>query len=157
MAEDQAGSAGVEVYEGEACTPANVAAALSAMTFALGRRFVIADGVERWKDADVSRVAAALAGADGEILTVTFFGREEGRLKVPAALTKAVRAVGGVVAAEMAVKPWDLPRWVVQQAAELGLTLDVAAARALTARVGERQQRLVRELEKIALELGPGA
>ena len=24
------------------------------MTFALGRRFVIADGVERWKDADVA-------------------------------------------------------------------------------------------------------
>ena len=36
--------------------------ALSAMTFALGRRFVIADGVERWKDADVEPVASALAG-----------------------------------------------------------------------------------------------
>ena len=29
--------------------------ALCAMTFALGRRFVIVDGVERWKDADVAR------------------------------------------------------------------------------------------------------
>ena len=33
---------------------------LSAMTFALGRRFVIADGVERWKDAEGETVAAAL-------------------------------------------------------------------------------------------------
>ena len=33
------------------------------MTFAIGRRFVIADGVERWKDADVEPVAAALARA----------------------------------------------------------------------------------------------
>ena len=37
-----------------------VAGALSAMTFALGRRFVIADGVERWKEADVAAVAAAM-------------------------------------------------------------------------------------------------
>ena len=73
------------------------------------------------------------------------------------ALAKAVQAVGGVVAAEMAVKPWELPRWVCERAAEIGLQLDVNAAKALIARVGERQQRLVRELEKIALELGPGA
>ena len=46
------------------------------MTFALGRRFVIADGVERWKDADADAVAAALAQVDGETLTVAFFGRE---------------------------------------------------------------------------------
>ena len=36
------------------------------MTFAIGRRFVIVDGVERWKDADVAAVAAALAGLDAE-------------------------------------------------------------------------------------------
>jgi DNA polymerase-3 subunit delta len=57
----------------------------------------------------------------------------------------------------MAVKPRELPRWVTDRAAELGLRLDSQAARALVARVGERQQRLVRELEKIALELGAGA
>ena len=61
MAEEAAGSAGVEVYEADACTPENVAAALSTMTFALGRRFVIADGVERWKDSDVEPVAQATA------------------------------------------------------------------------------------------------
>jgi DNA polymerase-3 subunit delta len=54
------------------------------MTFAIGRRFVIADGVERWKDADAEQVAAALAGVDHESLTVAFFAREEGRYKVPA-------------------------------------------------------------------------
>ena len=31
------------------------------MTFAIGRRFVLVDGVERWKEADVEAVAAALA------------------------------------------------------------------------------------------------
>jgi DNA polymerase-3 subunit delta len=157
MAEAQSGPSGVEVFEGEACAPDVVAAALSAMTFAIGRRFVIADGVERWKDADVEPVAAALTGIDPETLTVTFFGREEGRVKVPAALVKAVKGVGGVVAEEQAVKPRELPGWVVARAGELGLRIDVHGARALIARVGDRQQRLLRELEKIALELGPDA
>lgn len=157
LAEAQSGAAGVEVFEGDACTPESVAGALNAMTFAVGRRFVIADGVERWKEGDVEPVAAALRAMDGETLTVTFFAREEGRSKTPAALTKAVEAVGGVVAAEMTVKGRELPRWVAARAGELGIELEPTAARALIARVGERQQRLVRELEKIALALGPGA
>ena len=57
----------------------------------MGRRFVIADGVERWKDADVETVVSAMAGMDADTLTVAFFAREEGRFKVPAALVKAVR------------------------------------------------------------------
>ena len=157
VAEGQSGSSGVEVLEGDACTPDAVTAALSAMTFAIGRRFVIADGVERWKEGDVATVASALAGVDPESLTVAFFGRDEGRAKTPAALAKAVEKAGGVVAEESAVKPRELPRWVSDRAGELGLQLDVQAARALIARVGDRQQRLLRELEKIALELGPGA
>src|SRR5215216_2367580 len=104
MAEAASGSSGVELFEQDACTPDAVAAALSAMTFALGRRFVIVDGVERWKDADVAIVADAMTGADAETLTVAFFGREEGRNKVPAALRKAVEAVGGQIAEEVTVK-----------------------------------------------------
>ena len=87
MAESAAGTAGVEVYEADQCTPENIAGALSAMTFAMGRRFVIADGVERWKESDVEPVAAALAAADPETLTVAFFAREEGRYKAPASST----------------------------------------------------------------------
>jgi DNA polymerase-3 subunit delta len=75
-AEAKAGSAGVEVYEGDACTAENLLAALSTMTFALGRRFVIADGVERWKDAEAEKVATALQTADPETITVAFFARE---------------------------------------------------------------------------------
>jgi DNA polymerase III subunit delta len=157
MAEAETGSAGVEVLEGEACTPEATAAALSAMTFAIGRRFVIADGVERWKDSEVEQVVAALAGINPETLTVAFFAREEGRLKAPAALAKAVEAAGGQIAVESQVKPRELPRWVSQRASELGLELDNQAARTLIAHVGDRQQRLLRELEKLALEHGAGA
>src|SRR5436190_1265886 len=136
MAEAESGSNGVELFEQDTCTADNVAAALSAMTFALGRRFVIADGVERWKDADVEPVAAAMAGMDPDTLTVAFFAREEGRYKAPPALNKAVEAVGGVVAAEAVPKARALPKWIAGQAKEIGIEIDDQAARALVAQVG---------------------
>jgi len=156
MAEAESGTAGVEVFENDGCTAEAVTNALSAMTFAIGRRFVIADGVERWKDADAEQVAAALAGLDPESLTVAFFAREEGRFKVPESLVKAVKAADGAIAEESQVKPRELPRWLSARAKELELDLDNQAARALIAQVGDRQQRLLRELEKLALEHGPG-
>src|SRR4051812_45215047 len=157
MAEQASGSAGVEVFEGDACTPAGIEAAINAMTFALGRRFVIADGVERWKEAEVEGVAEALAHADPETLTVAFFGREEGRYKTPQKLHDAVAKAGGQIAAENNVKAWDLPKWLIDQARTLDLKLDKEGAKALVAQVGDRQQRLLRELEKLALEHGDGA
>jgi DNA polymerase-3 subunit delta len=157
MAEAESGQSGVELFEGDACTAEVVAGALSAMTFALGRRFVIADGVERWKEADVAVVAAAMEGMDQDALTVAFFAREDGRVKAPAALHKAVEKVGGKVAAENVLKGRALPGWLVKEASGLGFELDQQAARALIAQVGDRQQRLLRELEKLALEYGAGA
>ena len=157
LAEADAGASGVEVLEGDACTADNVEAALTTMTFAMGRRFVIADGVERWKDKDVEQVAAAMKGMDGETLTIALFGREEGRNKVADGLRKAVEQAGGQISEESGVKPWELPRWVAVRARELDLELDQGAPKALIAQVGDRQQRLLRELEKLALEHGAGA
>jgi len=155
LAESEGGAQGVELLEGDPANPDAVAAALSAMTFALGRRFVIVDGVERWKDRDLGGLEAALANMPPDT-TVAFFAREEGRWKAPARLVAAVRGAGGDIAAETTVKPWELPKWVAARARELGLELDGGAASALVAHVGERQQRLLRELEKLALELGQG-
>jgi DNA polymerase-3 subunit delta len=157
MAETAAGTAGVELYENDQCTPENIVGALTAMTFAMGRRFVIADGVERWKEGDVDAVASALLSADPETLTVAFFAREEGRYKAPDKLHKAVAKAGGQIAAEMNVKAWDLPKWLIEQARGLQLDLDKDGAKLLVAQVGDRQQRLLRELEKLALEHGAGA
>ncbi len=53
LAERESGSGGVECLEGDAATPEAVAATLAAMTFAIGRRFIVVDGAERWKDSDV--------------------------------------------------------------------------------------------------------
>lgn len=156
LAERQSGANGLELFEGEASTPDNVAAALNAMTFAIGRRFIIADGVERWKDKELDQLEAALANMPPDT-TVTFFAKEDGRAKAPKRLRDVVSAAGGDIRAEESLKPWELPKWAVGQARALGLELTPDAAGVLVAQVGERQQRLLRELEKLALELEPGA
>jgi len=155
LAEGSGGAASLEALEG--ATPLDAALVLGTLTLAVGRRFVIVDGVERWKDAEVAEhLAPALASIPPDT-TVAFFAREEGRVKAPPTLARAVRDAGGDISAEMAVKEWDLPKWASGHAAELGLTLDGTAARTLVAIVGARRARLARELEKLALECGPGA
>ena len=157
IAEAESGSGGVELLEGDAATPEAVALALRSMTFAMGRRFVIVDGVERWKESDVeTTLVPALAGIAPDT-TVAFFAREDARAKAPAKLAAAVKKAGGEVVAERALKPRELPRWVVAEGERLGVKLEGAAAKALVSQVGDRQQRLLRELEKLALEHGEGA
>jgi DNA polymerase-3 subunit delta len=150
LAEEASGAQGIEVFEGDAATPEAIAAALSAMTFAIGRRFIVVDGVERWKDRELEPLEAALAAMAPDT-TVAFFAREDSRTKVSKRLHDAIHNAGGDVSAEESVKPWELPKWVRAQAKELGVELDSDAARALVQHVGERQQRLLRELEKLAL------
>ncbi len=153
LAESHGSAGALEVLAGEDATPAGVALALRTLTIALARRVLIVDGVERWKQAEVE---AELAGALAEMppeTTLALFAREEARAKAPAALHKAVAAAGGQVVAQETVKPWELPGWARERAAGMGLALDAAAAKALVGAVGERQQRLLRELEKLALEL----
>jgi DNA polymerase-3 subunit delta len=157
LAERESGCGGVECFAGDAAAPEAIARALDAMTFAIGRRFLVVDGAERWKEAEVKAHLAPALKAIAPDTTVAFFGREEGRFKVCAALVAAVKKTGGVVAGEYVLKARDLPRWLEGEANKLGVQLDRDGAQALVALVGERQQRLLRELEKLAIELGPGA
>jgi DNA polymerase III subunit delta len=156
LAEAESGVEAVEVFEGETTTPEEVAATLNAMTFAVGRRFVIVDGVERWKDADVEAHLSATLGDMPPETTAAFFAREDGRAKAPAKLVALVKKIGSVDA-EATLKAKDLPSWAIAEAQRLGVTLERPAAQALVTSVGERQQRLLRELEKLAIEHGPGA
>lgn len=156
-AEAESDCGGIELLQGDDCTPELVAAALCAMTFTTGRRFIVVDGVERWKDDAVKAHLVPVLAAALPDTTVAFFGREDGRAKVPGALIKAVTASGGVVKAEVAVKGREIVSWVRTEARRHQIELDNAAAGTLVAEVGERQQRLVRELEKLALYHGSGA
>jgi DNA polymerase-3 subunit delta len=150
LAERESGAQGLELFEGDHATAETVAAALNALTFAIGRRFLIVDGVERWKEKELGPLLEALRDIPPDT-TIAFFAREDGRVKAPEALHKAVKKAGGDISPEQSVKPWELPKWVIARARELGLRLDSAAAHALIGHVGERQQRLLRELEKLAL------
>lgn len=153
LAEADGDAASVELLEGEQGTPAGVALALCAMTMTIGRRVIVVDGVERWKPAEVERDLLAAMRQMPPDTTLALFAREEGRSKAPPALHRAVTEAGGQVVAEATIKPWELPKWVRGQASSMGLQLDLAAAKALMGQVGERQQRLLRELEKLALEV----
>ncbi len=148
----EGGAASVELLEGDAATPAGVAEALAAMTLAIGRRVIIVEGVERWRPAEVEQYLAPAMSPMPPETTLALFAREEQRAKTATAVHEAVKRAGGQVVAQMTVKPWELAGWAREQAKRLGLILDTAAAKALVAQVGERQQRLLRELEKLALE-----
>ncbi len=153
LALKQGDAGSVEALAGDAATPAGVAQALAALTFAIGRRVIVVDGVERWKQAEVEQHLLPALKEMPPDTTVALFAREEGRAKAPAGVHAAVKAAKGQIVAQGTVKPWELPKWAREQAARLGLALDQAAAKALVAQVGERQQRILRELEKLALEL----
>ncbi|MHB1537844.1 MAG: DNA polymerase III subunit delta [Solirubrobacteraceae bacterium] len=160
LGERHGGASAVEVLAGEAASPRGVALALSTFTFALGGaeaggvgRVIIVDGVERWKQVEVQRDLAPAFSPMPPGTTVALFAREDGRAKAPGAVHELVKAAGGQIVAHGNVKPWELPRWVRGEASRLGLALDAPAAKALVDQVGERQQRLLRELEKLALEL----
>ncbi len=156
LAEAQSGTQGTEVLENDAATPEAVANALNAMTFALGRRFIIVEGTERWRERELEPLVAALSDMPPDT-TVVFFAREDSRTKAPKGLHDAVTKAKGQIDSEEMVKPWELPKWVIGQAKQLGVTLEPDAARALVAHVGDRQQRLLRELEKLALAGDDGA
>jgi DNA polymerase-3 subunit delta len=155
LAESLSGAQGVELFEGDAAAPDVVAGALDAMTLALGRRFLIVDAVEHWKEKELDALELAMKHLAPET-TVAFFAREDSRSKAVPRLHAMVRQADGDISLEANVKPWELPKWVLARAGELGLELEPDGARALIQHVGDRQQRLMRELEKLALGREPG-
>jgi len=155
LAESESGEGGLEILDGDRATVDDTVAALCAMSLCIGRRFVIVDGVEKWK-ADETEPLERLLGSMPPDTTLALFAREDGRQTVPKALVDAVKKNKGKIQEEKAVKPWDLPAWTRDRASEMGINMNAAAAKTLVGVVGERQQRILRELEKIALSLEPG-
>lgn len=154
-AEREGGSAALEVFEpGEGRgMPDHEAllAAIPAMSLMGSRRYLLADGVERWRDRQQEAVAAALAGLPPD-LTLVLIARD----KAPAKLLKAVKAADGEVHQFAAPKPREMPRALVAEAQRLGFRLEPEAARALVERMGANPVRLHHELERLALWAGEG-
>jgi DNA polymerase III subunit delta len=125
--------------------------AIPAMSLTESRRYLLADGVERWRDRQLEAVAAALAGLPPDLSVVLI-----ARAKAPAKLVQAVKAAKGEIHEFEAPKARDMPRLLIADAERLGFRLDPAAARMLVDRMGANPQRLHNELERLALWAGEG-
>jgi DNA polymerase-3 subunit delta len=144
-AEDENGPGALETFDARTDKPDVVAAALATLTFATGDRYLLVDGVEAWKAGELDPLEDALGGGLEETVLVLVV-----RGKPLARLVKAVEKAGGELREYTAPKPWQLPKWAAERAAEEGLHLDQEAAKALVAAVGPRQQRIAREVERLA-------
>ena len=154
-AESEGGSGALEVFEAAEGRGAPDHEALlntlPAMSLTGGRRYLLADGVERWRDKQLDAVAAAVADLPPD-LSVVLIARAE----APAKLERAVRAAGGEVHAFAAPSARTMPRALVADAARLGFTLEPAAAVALVERMGANPVRLGHELQRLSLWAGEG-
>ena len=167
IAEDP--GADLEVLRDERLSPQAVADLLGMLTLGTGRRWILADGVQTWKDKEVAAVAEALASPDPDTVVVFIAeanpkarrGSPAFKGQAPGPLVKAVEKAGGEVHQCEAPKPRGLPKWVLDRAKELDLNLDRDAAEALVELVGledrqPRLRRLLRELEKLAVYVPEG-
>jgi DNA polymerase-3 subunit delta len=154
-AEREGGSAALEVFEpGEGKgMPDHEAllAAIPAMSLMGTRRYLLADGVERWRDKQLEPVLGALGELPPD-LTLVLICRD----KAAAKLVKAVEAADGEIHEFETPKAREMPRVLVGEAQRLGFRLDPAAARLLVERMGSNPLRLRNELERLALWAGEG-
>ena len=154
-AEGDGGAGALEVFEPSEGRGAPdheaLLTAIPAMSLTETRRYLLADGVERWRDKQLEAVAAAIGALPPELTVVLI-----ARAKAPAKLAKAVKAAKGEIHEFEAPKARDMPRLLVGEARALGFALEPAAARMLVDRMGANPVRLRNELGRLALWAGDG-
>jgi DNA polymerase III subunit delta len=154
-AEGEGGAGALEVFEPEEGKGMpdheGLLAAIPAMSLMGTRRYLLADGVERWRDRQLEPVVAALGMLPPD-LTLVLICRD----KAPAKLKKAVEEAEGEVHEFEAPKAREIPRVLVGEAQRLGFRLEPGAARLLVERIGSNPLRLRNELERLALWAGEG-
>jgi DNA polymerase III subunit delta len=154
-AEREGGVAALEVFEpregGGAPDNEALIATIPAMSLTQSRRYLLADGVERWRDRQLEAVAAALGDLPPDLTVVLI-----ARAKAPPKLASAVKAAKGELHEFEAPKAREMPARLVAEAQQLGFRLEPAAARLLVDRMGVGSLRLQNELERLALWAGEG-
>ncbi len=135
--------------------PEALLAAIPSMSLMAERRYLVADGVERWTAKQAAAVAEALAALPPDV-TVALVARESPpKVKTPKVLADAVSCVGGEVLRYDAPKTRELPGRLVAEAARRGFRLDADAARLLIERLGENTMRLITEVDRLSVWAGP--
>jgi DNA polymerase III subunit delta len=145
-ADAEGGQGSLEQHDATAMPPDALAADLAALTFATGTRYILIEGVETWKAAQLDPLERALAEMPPETVLVLI-----ARGKAQARLSKAVENAGGESREYEAPNARQLGKWTMERAAEQNLKIDAEGARTLVQLVGPRQQRLAREVERLAL------
>jgi DNA polymerase-3 subunit delta len=159
-AESEGGPGALESFSAAAGSSAGpdadaLIAAIPTLSLTASRRYLLADGVERWSSKQAGQVAEALASLPPEV-TVALVAREQPpKLKAPKKLADAVEGAGGTVLSYASPKARDLPRWLVAEAAKRDFSLDPNAAQLLAQRMGDGTGRLATELDRLALWAGP--
>ena len=153
-AEREGGAGALETFEaaGSAAPDADaVAGALPAMSLMSERRYVLADGVERWRVGQVKRIAVALEAMPDQVTLVLV-----ARGGAPKGLGEAVKGARGEVLSFSAPRLRELPAWIAEAARARGIDITPGAARSLAARLGGSTGRLATELDRIATWAEPG-
>lgn len=166
-AEREAGEGALQSFSGDstgAPDPAPLLAELPAMSLMATRRYLLAEGIERWTPTQAKPVLAALGELPPET-TIVLVGRvdpgAESRTRAKVgklldSLGAAVEGAGGAALTYDAPKAAELPRHLVAEADRRGFELELDAARSLVERMGESTQRLGAELDRLALYAGDG-
>ena len=130
-------------------------ASIPAMSLTASRRYLLADGIERWPGKQAAAVGATMASLPPD-LTVVLVAREDPpRTRAPKGIAEAIETAGGEVLRYEAPTTRELPARLVAEASQLGFRLEPAAARLLVERMGESTLRLSNELARLGLWAGP--
>jgi DNA polymerase-3 subunit delta len=131
--------------------------AIPALSLTAARRYLLAEGVERWSAKQAAPVAEAIAELPPDVTVVLIAREQPPKQRAPKSLGEAVKNAGGQVLSYAAPKPRDLPAWLTAEAARRGFELEPDAARLLAERLGDGTARLATELDRLALWADPGA
>ena len=146
---DRVGEDATETLNASESSGEDAAASCNALgLFAVERRLVVVEQVERWKAADVKAVQEYLR-KPAPTSVLALLGEE---VKRDSALAKAVAKAGEVLIYDIPTtrgRKADLPKWVEQQFRERGIVIDHDAARALVELAGDNADELATEVDKL--------
>jgi DNA polymerase III subunit delta len=147
---DRVGEDATETLSAAESTGEDATASCNALgLFAVERRLVVVEQVERWKAADLKAVQEYLR-KPAPTTVLVLLGAE---VKRDSALVKAVAKAGEVLVYDLPVtrgRKADLPKWVEQQFRERGIVIDHDAARALVELAGDNADELATEVDKLS-------
>ena len=160
-AESEGGPSALEVFAPAAGSTVGpdadaLLAAIPTMSLISERRYLLAEGVERWAAKPADAVAAALAELPPDTTIVLVAREQPPRVRASKKLATAVEKAGGEVHTYDAPKARALPGWLREQASRRGFELDSDAASLLADRMGDGTVRLATELDRLATWVEPG-